>query len=395
MQTAFQTTYDVIVLGAGAMGSAAAYYAARRGLRVLLLEQFEIDHQWGSSWGQGRIIRYSYADPEYIQLARETYPLWRELEAEAGEELWIVTGGIDFGHLEDERLTSTIRAVQGAGLSHELLTPDEANRRFPHFRFSDAMTVLYQPDSGLIMPSRCVRAHVHLAQRHGATVQDRTPVTSLDIHGDSVTVHTADGAYSAARLIVTAGSWAARLLSEQTGLSLPLQPLRCQEALFTADDPLYHAPNMPVFIYHRQLRAQGLFAAYDPEDDASMYGLPSHDGSGVKAAFHAGRPFAHPSEIDYEPDAEAVVRIRAEIGGVLPLVRTARLALTRICLYTMTPDEHFIIDHHPAHPQIVIGAGFSGHGFKFSTGIGKILSELALDGSTPHDTRLFRLARVM
>lgn len=386
-------TYDLIILGAGAMGSAAAYYAAKANQRVLLLEQFEIDHRWGSSWGQGRIIRYSYADPEYIQLARETYPLWRELEAESGETLWVVTGGIDFGAPDDPRLISTINAVRGAGLTHEIFTADDAQKRFPQFHFRTGMNVLYQPESGLIMPSRCVQTHVRMAQKYGAVVKDQTAVSRLEIHPDSVTVHTADESYSAGRLIMTAGSWAGRLLAEQTGLTLPLQPLRCQEALFTPPDTSYDTAHMPVFIYHRKLRKKGVFAAHDPNDDASMYGLPSHDGSGVKAAFHAGTPFNHPLEINYDPSAEAVVKIRMEISDVLPFVKNARLALTRICLYTMTPDEHFIIDRHPAHPHVVIGAGFSGHGFKFSTGIGKILVDLAVHSTTPHDIQLFQLGR--
>lgn len=385
-------TYDIIVLGAGAMGSAAAYYAARRGQRVLLLEQFEIDHRYGSSWGYTRIIRYSYADSEYVQLARDTYPLWRELEAEAGETFWVVTGGIDFGSPQDPRLDATIDVVQEAGLDSELLSAADANRRFPQFRFSDEMVVLYQPDSGLITPSRCVRAHVRLAEKRGATILDHTPVTGLKLHegGEGVTVYTESEAFSASRLILTGGAWGRKLLAEQTGLELPLQPLRCQEAQFSTDDPQYLASKMPVFIYHR---AKGDFAAQDPQDDASIYGLPNHDGSGVKAAFHAGTPVNHPSEINYTPDPAMVDKIRAEIGPTLPLVQDAPLSLTRICLYTMTPDEHFIIDHHPAYPQVTIGAGFSGHGFKFSTGIGKILTDLALDGSTPHDISLFKVGR--
>lgn len=386
-------TYDLIVLGAGAMGSAAAYYAARRGQRVLLLEQFEIDHRYGSSWGYTRIIRYSYDDPEYVQLARETYPLWRELEAEAEETFWVVTGGIDFGSPQDARLQATIKTVRDAGLEHEILSASDANRRFPQFNFNDDMIVLYQPDSGLITPSRCVQAHVRLAQKRGATVLDHTPVTGLEIHegGEGVTVRTESDTFTAARLILTGGAWGRKLLADQTQLDLPLQPLRCQEAQFSTDDPQYHSPNMPVFIYHR---AVGDFAARDPYAAAtSMYGLPNHDGSGVKAAFHAGTPFDHPSEISYTPDMAVVDKIRAEIGETLPLVRHAPLSLTRICLYTMTPDEHFIIDRHPTYPQVTIGAGFSGHGFKFSTGIGKILTDLALDGTTPHDISLFRVGR--
>lgn len=377
-------TYDVIVLGAGAMGSAAAYYLARAGQRTLLLEQFEIDHQWGSSWGYTRIIRYSYDVPRYIQLAYETYPLWDDLEREAGETFIVRTGGIDFGPVQDASLRATIQAVQEAGLKHDLLTPAEAQARFPQFRFHDDMQVLYQPDSGLITPSRAVRAHVRLAQKHGAEVRDRTPITRFALNADGVTVWAGDEKFTAGQLILAGGAWARRLLRENADLDLPLAPMRCQEAHFypRANREAYSPANMPVYIYYLNFH-----------DGEAMYGLPDYEGNGVKSAFHGGQDFDHPSEISYEPSMDEIARIRETIGEVLPTLRDAELGLTRICLYTMTPDHHYIIDQHPAYPQLIIGAGFSGHGFKFSTGIGKIMAELAVEGRSPYNIDLFRLRR--
>ena len=374
--------YDAIVIGAGAMGSAAAYYLSRRGQRVLLLEQFEIDHQRGSSYGFSRIIRYSYDSPEYVELAKDTYPLWFALEDELGERLVTKTGGIDFGPQDDPTLQATIASVRDCGLSHQLLSPVEAQKRFPQFRFDDDFAVLYQPDSGFVRASRAVRGHIQLARAQGTELLDNTAVAAIRLGNDSVEVRSSRGEFSAAKLIVTAGSWAKTLLA-QTGIDLPLRVLRCQlNFMSPADLPMHSAENCPVYIAHLRER-----------DGESIYGIPAHDGSGFKVAFHGGPAVAHPSEIDYAPRAEDVEKLRPFLRAHIPGVADSPVQSSRICLYTQTPDEHFIVDKHPEHAQLVIGAGFSGHGFKFSTTIGKMLCDIALDGSTPHNDSLFKLAR--
>jgi monomeric sarcosine oxidase len=377
-------TYDAIVLGAGAMGSAAAYHLAKSGQRVLLLEQFRLGHTRGSSHGSTRIIRYSYDDPRYVQLAKATYPLWFKLEEEAGETLYIKTGGIDFGQPDEPTLDATIETVRGAQIPHEILDADEGEKRFPQFRFDAGMTVLYQPDSGLLAAERCIQAHQRLAEQHGATIHDSTPVTGLTLHGDSVEITTPDETHSAGRLVVTAGSWAGRLLAS-TGLKLPLQPLRCQPAYFmpVTDDPALYLPDrMPVSIFHRE-----------GDINQVVYTLPNYENGGVKAAFHGGQPVDHPDDVDYTPYDGTVEAIRALTRRCIPAIGDGPLVETNICLYTMTPDTHFVIDRHPQHSQIVIGAGFSGHGFKFSAVIGSILCDLALEGTTQHDISLFGLGR--
>ncbi|HEX2622398.1 MAG TPA: N-methyl-L-tryptophan oxidase [Phototrophicaceae bacterium] len=376
--------YDVIIVGAGAMGSAAAYHLAKSGQRVLLLEQFEINHQYGSSYGASRIIRYSYDDPIYVKLARSTYPLWTELEQESGEKLHIVTGGLDFGPAGDPRLLDTIHTARETEIPHEMITPREAENRFPQYRMGDEFTVMYQPDSGILRASKCVKVHVELAEKHGAVVMDQTPVTGLTIHSDSVEVHTADEIYSAARLIITAGGWAGDILSS-IGLNLPLSIMRCHEVYFapTEKPELYEAERMPVFIFHTSK-----YGEFRP------YGLPSIDGSGVKAGFHGAETFHHPSEIDYTPDTGKLVKqVREYTKSHIPGIAQGKLIQSRVCLYTMTPDEHFIIDTHPAYPHVAIGSPCSGHGFKFSTLIGKILGDLVIHGSTDQDISRFSIAR--
>ncbi len=377
--------YDAIVIGAGAMGSAAAYYLSQRGQRVLLLEQFELDHRMGSSFGYSRIIRYSYDHPQYVELMRDTFPLWFALQDKLGDRLYVQTGGIDFGPADDETLLATIAAVQSSGISHELLSPESARSRFPQFSFAENFTVLFQPDSGFITASKAVLGHLKLARSQGAVIKDRVAVQKIRANSDSVEVETSDGAFAAGKLVITAGAWAKTML-QQTGIDLPLTPLRCQLNFFEPPSQVsqYSAERCPVYIAH----VSSLF----PE---TVYGIPAHDGSGFKVAFHGGPAARHPSEISREPDASNVENLRPFLRAHIPGIASAPVRESRICLYTQTPDDHFIVDAHPAYDHVVIGAGFSGHGFKFSTIIGKMLSDIALDGATPHNDQLFKISRFL
>ena len=374
--------FDAIVIGAGAMGSAAAYYLSKRGQRVLLLEQFEIDHRKGSSYGYSRIIRYTYDHPEYVELMKDTFPLWFALEDELGETLYHRTGGISFGPADDRSLQATIKAVENGGIDYELLSIADAHERFPQFRFGSDFKVLYQPDSGFISASKAVRGHVKLARQLGAVVKDNTPVERIRATSAGVDVRADGERYSTGKLVVTAGSWAKHLLKE-TGLELPLITLRCQlNFMSPADWRPYEPEGCPVWGAHVSERFR-----------ETVYGIPSHAGSGFKIAFHGGAAQQHPAEIDYAPDAENVQALRPFMQAHIPGIAQSPVKESRICLYTQTPDEHFIVDAHPAHQHIAIGAGFSGHGFKFSTMIGKMLTDIALEGATSHNDRLFKISR--
>ncbi len=375
-------TYDAIVLGAGIMGSAAAYYLAQSGQHVLLLEQFELDHQKGSSYGHSRIIRYAYDNTTYIGLMKAAYPLWAAIEEVADEQLYTRTGGIDFGRADDDTLNKVIDALQETGIPHEVLSPAEAEKRFPQFHLDDDMKVLYQADAGILAASLCVRAHVRLAEKYGAAVLTNTPVTKITAHPDSVEVQTVQDTFTAGRLVITAGSWAKSVLA-QLGLDLPLTPMACQEIYFDTDRPDDYMPDrFPTFIGHTKY----LY-------DRTPYGLASNHGSGLKIAFHGGKTANHPSEINYTPSVEEVNKALIFANTYLPGVVGMRS--TRVCLYTMTPDEHFLIDKHPEYSHIIFGGGCSGHSFKFGTLIGKILMELALEGKTQYDISLFNVARFL
>ncbi len=375
-------TYDLIVIGAGAIGSAAAYHAAARGQRVLMIEQFTLDHQRGSSYGRSRIIRYSYDQPVYVRWARAVYPMWRVLQAEAGEPLFVEdTGGIDIGRPDQVEIEQRVASLTAERIPFELLTPDETAKRFPQFRLADDQIALYQAQTGVLRASRCVQAHARLAQARGAQVRENTAVTALRTSRDGVEIDAGGETFSAARVILAAGGWVNDLLRPH-GLSLPLQVVRCQENYFAAQPAdQFAAGRLPTFIAYVQ-----------PEFGLPVYGIPCLEDEGVKVAWHGGSPIAHAGESKSEPDAEVSDRARAFSRRYLPGA-DAPLVSSRVCLYTMTPDEHFIIDTLPGQPQVVIGACCSGHAFKFSTLIGSILVDLALDGRTAHEIAPFALSR--
>ncbi len=374
------SVFDLIVIGAGAHGSAAAYHAAKRGQRVLLIEQFAIDHERGSSYGHSRIIRYAYDHPAYVLLARAAYPLWSSLEAEAGEPLLLTSGGVDIGRMSTASFASTIETLTRMQIPFELLDAEQAAQRYPQFRLAEDMMMLVQADAGILRASRCVQAQVQLARASGAQVLEKTPVIGIAPERDSVRVATEAGVFSAGRAIIASGAWGNDLITP-LGLPLPLRPTLCQENYFHAERPADYAVGaFPVFIWHERETFGWM-----------SYGIPSVNDAGAKFSLHGGPDF-DPHDPQREPLEACIEAMFQLIATYFPAMNPTH-ASSRACLYTMTPDEHFIIDKHPGYPQIVIGAACSGHGFKFAPVIGSILCDLALDGSTAHDIELFKVSR--
>ena len=375
--------FDAIVLGAGGMGSAAAYYLATSGQKVLLLEQFELNHQKGSSYGVSRVIRCTYDNPIYIELMRAAYPLWLTLEKESGEQLYVKTGGLDFGYPNQETFQTLKKSMDQAELDYEYLKADEVSQRFPQFCLADGMAAMFQAETGLLRASHCVLAHLRLAQQRGATVVDRAGVKQIIPHAASVEIQTATETYQAERLIITAGSWSKALLAS-IGIDLPLKIMPCQLGFFQPQEPEAFKPGrFPVFLAHMN------------GDYGEMpYGIPHEDETlGLKlSTFYGWETVENPSEVDYTPSAQWLERMRNFSRQYIRGAAGATIS-TRRCLYTLTPDKHFIVDRHPSYAHIVLGAGFSGHGFKFSTLMGKILAQLALAGKTDYDISLFKLSR--
>jgi sarcosine oxidase len=370
--------FDAIVAGIGGMGSATAYQLARRGLKVLGLEKHNLVHEMGSSHGQTRIIRLAYYEhPSYVPLLFRAYELWRQLENLTGERILFVTGGLDAGGADGRIVRGSLAACKEHSLRHELLDADQLRLRFPGVCLPKGMVSVYSPDSGFVLSERAITLYTSLALDHGAEIHAREPVTGWDVRSDSVQVRTPASTYSADRLIVSAGAWTAKLLPF---LSNVLQPER--QAL------IWTRPTNP------ELFRLGAFPVFNLESpEGQFYGFPLHDFPGFKLGrYHHRNEKVDPDVMDRDchPEDEAV--LREGIARYFPQANGPTLAL-KACLFTNTPDEHFILDTHPESDRVLIAAGFSGHGFKFCSVVGEIMAELAVTGATRHNPGLFRIDR--
>jgi sarcosine oxidase len=374
--------HDVIVVGIGGMGSAAAWHLARRGQRVLGLERFDIPHAMGSSHGVTRIIRLPYyEDPAYVPLLHRAYALWRELEAATGRRVLHLHGSIDGGPEDGQIFQGALASARLHALPHEVLTGTEVNARFPGYRLSAATRAVLQPQGGYVMSEQAIVAHVRAAQDAGAAIHAREAVLGWEARpgGEGVTVTTDRGRYEAGRLVLTAGAWMADLAPPLRGVAVPerqvlawLQPL--QPALFTPE-------RFPVFNLE--------------VEEGRYYGFPVVEVPGFKLGRYHHRGERMPAEaMRREVDAEDEALLRAFAARYTPEGNGPTMAL-RACIFTNTPDEHFILDRHPEHPQVVLASPCSGHGYKFCSVVGEILAELATgDGTTRHDIAFLRLARL-
>ncbi len=374
-------TYDVIVVGCGGMGSATAWQLAKRGQRVLALERFDIPHPYGSSHGVSRIIRLPYyEDPAYVPLLRRAYALWRDAEAASGQELLVITGSVDASAEADPLFHGALASARQHGLPHEVLGGAEINARFPGYRLPAEHLAVFQPEGGLVASERAIVVHTQLAQAAGATVQAREAVRhwSAAPGGEGVRVTTDRGTYHAGRLILTAGAWMGELAPLLAGRAVPerqvlawLQPRR----------PEWFGPDrFPVF----NLQVE----------EGRYYGLPVYDVPGFKfGRYHHRGETGTPAAMLREPDAADETLLRSFAGRYFPDGAGPTMAL-RTCMFTNTPDEHFVLDHHPEHPQVVLASPCSGHGYKFCSVVGEILADLATgDGQTRHDIGFLRLRR--
>jgi sarcosine oxidase len=373
----------VAVIGAGGVGSAAARFLAAAGHTVTVLEQFEVDHDRGSSYGQSRVIRRVYPDVFYTSLMEHAYRLWRELEAEAGETLLLETGGLFLGPADHPEMRASADALQQAGVPFEVWDARRTAEQVPPIRLAPDEVAISQAESGLLRASRCVRANVRLARAHGAEIRERQSVVGFDAipSGVRVTLHNGES-LTVDRLVVTAGPWTPTLLGE---LGLPLRVTRQTYVHLAPDDhgSAFAAGQFPVWID---------MATY-------FYGFPIHDEiPGAKIALHQPGELTDPASVRRELDEadRDLLReyARRRLNGL-----TGTVVYEKICLYTMTPDEDFILDHHPADARIVIVGGLSGHGFKFTVLLGQIAAAMAsdADGSAAapggYDLSRFRAAR--
>ena len=365
------STYDVAVVGAGAIGAAAAYALARRGRRVLLLEQEQIGHSRSSSHGGSRIFRYTHPAADQAALMPAMAALWRELEAESDESLLEMCGGLFIGRPDDPFLVESAAALDALGMPYEQLGPADMARRYPQFRLRDDEAAIFQPRSGILAASRVVAAMVRGAQRAGAAVRTGCRVLAIAPNATGATLTFSDNgqleSLTVAAVVVAAGPWAKRMLDRLLATDLPLTVTHQQVAYYQVSDlQSWSTQRAPVYIF---------------SEEPHLYGFPIYERPGyLKVALELVDSVT-------DPDASRTLR-QADVDRLSATVASRLVGVdpepvnVELCLYTETPNRNFIIDRHPNHPQIVFAAGMSGRGFKFAIGLGQLLAHLA---STPAD----------
>ena len=373
-------SYDTIVVGLGAMGSAALYHLARRGQRVLGLEQFSQGHAFGSSHGDSRIIREQYFEhPLYVPLVQRAFQLWRELEQVTYRPLMTITGGLMIGPPDGSVVTGTLRSAKEHGLAHALLSADEVHSRFPAFAPVRGLVGAWDPRAGVLDADACNAAHVDAARSKGAETHFEEAVGTWKADDDGVRVTTARATYRADRMVLAAGPWTSELARD---LDLPLAIER--ETLFwfdpVEDTAPYDSKSFPIFCYE-----------YTP--GKICFGV-SRTSRGVKAGIHHSGDFVmHPDDMKRGVEPSEVDAVREALRPVLPGLSTAPVRDAAVCVYTNTPDDNFIVDWHPRHRNVLIASPCSGHGFKFAAVLGEVQADLLMTGQSAFDISPFRIDR--
>jgi sarcosine oxidase len=382
--------YDIVVLGLGAMGSAAAFQLAKRGRNVLGLDQFAPPHRLGSSHGETRITRLAIGEGEhYTPLVMRSHELWREIEQETGADLLTVTGGLIISSTArtarlhvDQFFSNTVVAAEKYRIPHQILSAQDIRRRFPPFHVRDDEIGYYEPSAGFLRPEACIGAQLQFARKYGAAIHTNEKVLGFEASADEVTVTTDLRTYTAATLIISAGAWLPGLLGDK--YAAPFKVLRQLLFWFDVKGPItpFLPPDCPIFIWELQGPRQ------------AIYGFPAIDGTegGVKVATQQYERTTTPDTVDRDVSAEEAAAMHAYVAPYLPDL-SSRCIKAVSCLYTVTPDAEFVIDFHPESKRVIVASPCSGHGFKHSAAIGEALAELAVHGKSHFDLSAFRFSR--
>ncbi|MCE7737294.1 MAG: N-methyl-L-tryptophan oxidase [Candidatus Heimdallarchaeota archaeon] len=369
--------YDVIIIGAGAMGSATAYYLSKTKKRVLLLEQFHFLHKNGSSHGESRIIRRAYPEKHFADLMFHTYDLWQEIEKETGESIIYTTGGLDFGDQDNEQVKSVEDACKSVGLNYEKMDSIQLRERYPILNIPDNYTGIYQPDAGIINATKAVSMFQELAKQNGVTLIDNFKVKHINVTDSNIEIVFNSDNYTCDKLIITAGAWINSILGLfDKKIQLNIDIWKLTIAYWKVKNrTAYKPPSFPVFINWAEDHFYG-FPIFEREDFIKVgphFKFETIDNIETK---------------NIEPNAEVAELLTNYIQTRFREIDADPIDL-QSCLYTMTEDENFIVDFHPNYSKIIIGAGFSGHGFKFTPLIGKMLSQMAINETTSYDRSKF------
>ena len=385
------STYEVIVIGLGAMGSATTYQLAKSGVKVLGLDQYSPPHSFGSSHGDTRITRLAIGEgADYVPLVKRSHEIWREIEAQTGIELLKQTGGLIMAvdgsqgqHGVADFVEQTEKAAIQYGIEHENLSKDQINSRFPQFNLTNEHGY-YEPESGYLMPENCIKAQLTLAEKHGADLNTDERVMSWDSVDNQVTVVTSAGTYAAKKLVISAGSWINDLFQDhESWFKVYRQVLYWFDI---EDRQRYWAfRDMPVYIW-----------LYGTAEGNLMYGFPAIDGpnGGIKLAAEQYATATSPHEVVREVSEQEIDEMYEQtVKGKFPGIGR-KCIKAKACMYTVTPDHRFVIDFHPEHRNVIIASPCSGHGYKHSAAIGEVLSQLATTGKSPIDISRFSIQRL-
>ena len=372
--------FDIIIIGAGAFGSSAAYHLSKSTKKVLVIDRYSPPHAFGSSHGQTRIIREAYfEDPIYVPMLREAYTLWDELERESGEKLFLKTGGLMLGNKESHVIQGTLNSAQTYNIEHEVLDNQSIKNKFSSFNADEQTMGVYEHNAGILFPEKCIKTSLRLAEQNGVGLKFNETVLSIQYNANSVEIITDKGSYTAQKCILAAGPWMNKLIPE---LNLPLQTTRQVLYWYDIDKTNINYPspeNFPVFIWNT-------------ESGRHFYGFPDV-GNGFKIAFHDKGEECDPDHLNLNISIEEIEDMNQIIKSHFHFSASFNNAVA--CIYTNTPDDHFIIDFHPDNNNIIIASPCSGHGFKFSSVIGKILADKALGNSIEFDLSPFELKRFL
>jgi sarcosine oxidase len=369
-------TFDLAVVGLGALGSSTAWHAARRGLSVIGLEQFELGHERGASHDTSRILRHSYHTPAYVDLTFMAYDDWADLEDATGESFVTVTGGLDlFPEGAAIGIADYTCAMDARGVRYEILGNDEVATRYPQLSLPEGTRALFQERTAIVPAARGTAAMARRAVAHGAVLRDRTPVRAIVPRSDSVDILTDDGVVSAARVVVCADAWTASLV-EPLGVPLPLTVTEEQVTYFAPADPEAFRPGrFPVWIWM---------------DEPSYYGFPTYGEDTVKAAQDCGGPEVTGDSRSHDEDPAMLDRLAGFMSRTFPASGPA--VRSKRCLYTLTPDRDFVVSRVPGAPEVTVGLG-AAHGYKFAATFGRLLTDVATTGATSADISAFALDR--
>jgi sarcosine oxidase len=372
---------DVLVVGLGAMGSAVTCELARRGLRVVAFDRFSPPHPWGSSHGETRIIREAYFEhPLYVPLVQRAYERWHALARDSGRRLLVTTGALTIGPPDGALVKGSMASAHVHALPHEALTPNEVERRHPALRPPAGTVAIWEPRAGVLLPEPCIESHLRLGARHGATLRCDTLVRSWRAEGSRVSLSTSAGRFDADWLVLAAGAWMSDLLPELAStLSVERQVLHWYRP--RAHPGAFRAERLPVFLIEH-------------DQGGILYGIPELPdvGAGVKVARHHNGETTSAASIDRSVRPGEIQSLELLIASFLPGL-AGGWQRASVCMYTNTPDEHFLIDRHPALPNVLVISACSGHGFKFAPVVGEVAADLITGGASRFDLTPFRFGR--